>query len=122
MPSDVIEIRTVEEFEQKLSSQENHNDILICKFSPYCSISLNAERVFFKWLESLPEKVNLNVIKVDVISARPVSNHIANLFKIRHESPQIIWLSDESKIRWQGSHFQISADNLNEALNNLPVR
>ena len=92
------------------------------KFSPYCSISLNAEKVFFKWLEKLPENVNLDIIRLDVVSSKQVSNHIAHLFKIRHESPQVIWLSPESKVRWHGSHFQITSENLDEVLKTLSIQ
>ena len=51
-----------------------------------------------------------------VIEDRPVSNHIAEEFEIKHESPQIL-LFDDGKVSWSTSHWKITRDSIKEALN-----
>lgn len=51
-----------------------------------------------------------------VIEAREISNAIAGQLGIRHESPQAIVIKDGKPI-WSASHWSITADSLDEALN-----
>jgi bacillithiol system protein YtxJ len=97
--------------------KENHSsETLIFKYSPMCGVSFNVERKFNNWLENLPEDKNLTCAKVNVITARALSREIAAELNITHESPQLIWLDEEGKVKWHASHYDINEDELNSNL------
>jgi bacillithiol system protein YtxJ len=50
-----------------------------------------------------------------VIESREISNRLAELTKVRHESPQII-LCREGKAVWNASHYAITRDAVERAL------
>ena len=52
---------------------------------------------------------------LDLLSNRPVSNHIAERFSVYHESPQIILIKD-GEVEYDASHFDITIEELNESL------
>lgn len=82
---------------------------LIFKLSPICPTSHTAERNFNTFVAALPEDPNLHIYSVDVIGARPVSQHIAADTGIQHESPQALLIMGGQRIAWQASHGDINA-------------
>ncbi|GER67350.1 hypothetical protein BpJC4_18210 [Weizmannia acidilactici] len=50
-----------------------------------------------------------------VIEDRPVSNHIAETFGIRHESPQI-FLLENGEVRWNEDHAKITREAIQQAV------
>ena len=60
----------------------------IFKHSTRCSISLMAKKAFEADWTAIPADVNLYFL--DLIKHRDVSAAIAELFKVHHESPQIL--------------------------------
>jgi bacillithiol system protein YtxJ len=55
------------------------------------------------------------VYVVKVIEARPVSNAVAERLNVQHQSPQIILVRGGAAV-WSASHFNITAESMNEAL------
>jgi bacillithiol system protein YtxJ len=102
-------------FDEIVDNLVEGNQLLIFKASPRCFTSLMIEKKFNEWyLENKSD--DLKLVKVNVVSQRPLSNLIAEKYKIRHESPQLIWLDHNEKVIWQASHHSISAEVLDELL------
>jgi bacillithiol system protein YtxJ len=53
---------------------------------------------------------------VDVISSKSLSRRIAKDLKIAHESPQLLWLDKEMKVKIHASHYDINEELLNRHL------
>jgi bacillithiol system protein YtxJ len=80
---------------------------IIFKHSTRCSISMMAKRRFELDWDSLPEELPLYFL--DLIQYREISNQIAQLFHVYHESPQLLLIKDGECILDQ-SHGGISID------------
>ena len=98
----------------QLQSPDQLNEIknlpgysLIFKHSTRCSISMMAKRRFELDWDSLPEELPLYFL--DLIQYREISNQIAQLFHVHHESPQLLLIKDGECILDQ-SHGGISVD------------
>jgi thioredoxin 1 len=52
---------------------------------------------------------------ITVQTHRPVSDAVAKLLGVRHETPQAILLRD-GKVVWNASHFRITATELDKAV------
>ena len=98
----------------QLQSTDQLNEIknlpgysIIFKHSTRCSISMMAKkRLELDW-DDLPE--NLPLYFLDLIQYREISNQIAQLFHVYHESPQLLLIKDGECILDQ-SHGGISVD------------
>ncbi|MFA8343995.1 MAG: bacillithiol system redox-active protein YtxJ [Rhodothermaceae bacterium] len=106
-----MELTTVNEFEEIVSADSSEKEIIIFKYSPICPISKRIEREFDRWFES--KNSDLTLYKINVISSRTLSTHLADYFNITHESPQLIWLDEELKVKANNSHYQIDEEFLN---------
>ena len=96
---DVNQLQTVKE--------ESYNQpILILKHSTTCSISATAlNRLERNWKQ---EKVGeLKPYYLDLLRYRPISAEIASLFKVEHQSPQVLIIQNGECI-YDASHFDIS--------------
>ena len=80
---------------------------IIFKHSTRCSISMMAKRRFELDWDSLPEEIPLYFL--DLIQYREISNQIAQLFHVYHESPQLLLIKDGECVLDQ-SHGGISVD------------
>ena len=80
---------------------------IIFKHSTRCSISMMAKRRFELDWDSLPQELPLYFL--DLIQYREISNQIAQLFHVHHESPQLLLIKDGECILDQ-SHGGISVD------------
>ena len=89
---------------EKFMTDNNGNEVLIFKFSPICGISSSVERELDKFLSKNP---SIPILKIDVIFKRDISNKIADLFSIRHESPQLIELNKKHEVEKYASHYEI---------------
>ncbi len=96
-----------------IAGRPDGGDVVILKVSPICPVSSSIERKFDRWYTALPEDNDLTAVKVDVVAARDLSQRLAERYGIRHESPQAIWLDGDLNVKWHGSHFEISAAQLN---------
>lgn len=86
---------------------------LIFKHSTRCSISLMAKRSFeFDW-DKIPADTKLYFL--DLIANRDISNEIAELFQVAHQSPQILLIKDGDCVL-EASHSDISAEEVAEVI------
>lgn len=86
---------------------------VIFKHSTRCSISLMAKRKFeFEW-ESIPAETPLYFL--DLISFRDISNSIAEIFQVHHESPQLLLIKGGDCV-YETSHSEISAEDVAEQI------
>jgi bacillithiol system protein YtxJ len=86
---------------------------LIFKHSTRCYISKSV-------LQQLEQEWTLDInavqpVFLDLIAHRDVSNAVADLFKVRHESPQALLIRN-GEVIYHASHEQISADAISGAL------
>jgi len=86
---------------------------LLYKHSHTCSICVMAKESIENRMDEIRKKADLNF--VNVIEARPVSNAIEETFEVRHESPQILLITDGASV-WNTSHFSIKAEAILKAL------
>lgn len=82
---------------------------VIFKHSTRCSISAVALQRLQK--STQPEEIDFHFL--DLISNRPLSNKIAEVFKVHHESPQILLIRNGECI-FDESHLAISMDEIVE--------
>ena len=87
----------------------NKNYILLFKHSPRCIVS----RISLSRFElGFDTKINISkFVYIDVINMRALSNEIAKVYSVYHESPQIILFKDNNVI-FQSSHSSISFSDL----------
>lgn len=111
----IKELKSIEEW-NNIKTESNDSELIIFKYSPYCSISASVERDFDQWVMSLSGEPKLSFIKVNVISERLLSQKIAHDLKILHQSPQLIWLDKNHDIKWTASHYKITIKELSSRL------
>jgi bacillithiol system protein YtxJ len=108
----IIKLNNRNEWEILIKEAGNSREIVIFKSSPYCGTSALCERIFDEWFNNICENTEITCVKIDVIEARQLSNFIAAESGIRHESPQVIWLDKNRKVKWHQSHFSITEETL----------
>ncbi|MCB0515438.1 MAG: bacillithiol system redox-active protein YtxJ [Chitinophagales bacterium] len=80
----------------------------IFKHSTRCSISLMAKkRLEREWANSFSQE-NLPLYYLDLLTYRPISNAVAQLSSVEHQSPQLIVIY-QGKLLYATSHNDISA-------------
>ena len=90
--------------------------ILIFKHSITCGSSEVAREEVEELSESIEREgwpVDLFVVRVQ--AARAVSNEIETRMRVRHESPQILLISN-GQVVWRASHFRVTATAMAAAL------
>jgi bacillithiol system protein YtxJ len=91
---------------ENLLTDSTNKPVIVFKHSNACSISARA----YREMEKLD---NVNLLEVQ--SARAISNEVADLTGIRHETPQVIILRD-GKAVWNASHFDVVAADVMKAV------
>ncbi len=86
--------------------------VVIYKHSPICFLSFLARPKVRRFESKRPE---VPVFMVNVIKQRGLSEQIADDLGVRHESPQVIVLT-EGSVAWHASHQDVSANRLLEAV------
>lgn len=82
--------------------------VLIYKHSTRCNISRSAlDRLERKWDATVAKNVKRYFL--DLLSYRNVSNRIAELFQVEHQSPQVLVISNGKSVL-DLSHFDIDFD------------
>lgn len=102
-------IRDINEFEDFAKEQSSY---LLIKHSLTCPISQGAFEEFENFMEDHPD---VEAYFLYVQDARPLSNHIAEKFGVKHESPQVFFIKD-NKVAWHASHWNITYDALTKAV------
>lgn len=85
----------------------------IFKHSTRCAVSAMAKRNFERSWDAIPEGTSLYFL--DLITHRDVSNYIAEIFQVHHESPQLLLIKDGECVL-DASHSDISAEEIAEVI------
>jgi bacillithiol system protein YtxJ len=104
--SDVAELETA-------ITESHERPVLVFKHSRTCGISCEALDELHTHIDAANAVAAYKLITVQ--SHRRVSDEVATRFGIRHESPQAILLKDGRPV-WTGSHFRITARQLDTVL------
>ena len=101
--------------EQLRSAIENSSlkPIILFKHSTRCSISSMAKSRFENNWNT--ENKNVSIFHLDLIAHRNISNEIAEITGVEHQSPQAIVLKNKEVI-YQATHSDIDAKSINEIL------
>lgn len=86
---------------------------IILKHSNSCGTSFFAKKDLE--ISGFWDNKNANLSIIDVIRNRPVSLYFADKVGIRHESPQLVIISNKEVI-WHGSHSVVNRSNVEKAL------
>ena len=98
---------------EEIKEASKKTPIVIFKHSTRCSISSMAlNRLERSW--DIPEN-SLQPYLLDLITYRNISNTIADIFEVEHQSPQLLLIID-GKATYNTSHMSISLDDLKSHL------
>lgn len=105
-----IQLTTLDQL-QEIKAATGYSAIF--KHSTRCSISMMARKRFEIDWSAIPE--GTPVYFLDLIAYREVSNTIADIFQVHHESPQLLLIKDGECI-YETSHGEISAEEMAEQI------
>jgi bacillithiol system protein YtxJ len=108
-----IELTTIEELESAIESSTSRA-VLLFKHSTRCSISSMAKSRFENNWNS--EIENCDLYYLDLIAHRDISNKIAEITGIEHQSPQAIVLKNK-KVIYEATHSSIDAKEIEISIN-----
>lgn len=95
---------------EQLKKDSHNHPVVIFKHSTRCSISSMAlSRLERAWNEQ--EMQGIDVYFLDLIRYRDVSQHVAESFRIMHQSPQLLLIRDGECV-YDTSHVGISYQTL----------
>lgn len=110
-----IELKALDQLE-KIKNESAEQPVLIFKHSYRCNISRTSlDRLERKWNDA--EMANVKPYFLDLLSYREISDQLVNLFKVEHESPQILLIANGKSIL-DLSHFAIDYDQIKTAVKN----
>jgi len=91
--------------------------VLIFKHSSACPVSAEANQE----VQALAQSDDVPVYRVVVQKNRAVSDDIAEMLGVRHETPQAIVVRNREPV-FDTSHFNVTAETLREELRRVPSR
>ncbi len=101
----------------EIKKLSNEKPVVIFKHSIKCPISAMAlNRLERSWNPS--EHKETSIYYLDLINYREVSNAIADVFDVHHQSPQVIIVKNEKAV-YDDSHMGISYEDITTNLNGL---
>ncbi|HLO11053.1 MAG TPA: bacillithiol system redox-active protein YtxJ [Pseudoneobacillus sp.] len=106
----IKQLHSIEELHQFVQQTGKQ---LLFKHSTTCPISAKAHDEF----QAFMNDSDISAAIVHVIEDRSLSNHIAEEFGIKHESPQIFML-ENGEVKWNASHWKITQNSIKGALTN----
>ncbi|MCU0428875.1 MAG: bacillithiol system redox-active protein YtxJ [Cytophagaceae bacterium] len=111
---DWIEL-TEESTLEKIKQDSAAKTVVIYKHSTRCSISGAAlDRLERKW--SAEDFKQVDAYYLDLLAYRSISNKIATMFYVEHQSPQVLVIR-QGRCVYHQSHFDIQYQELKEVLN-----
>ena len=106
-----VELESVEQI-QSIKEESKNSPVVIFKHSTTCSISAMA-------LHRLQRKsVDAKVYYLDLRVNRNISNLVAEVFDVVHESPQVL-IIDKGKAVYHRSHSDINPSDVQDFLNSV---
>jgi len=112
--SKLNELTSTASFDQ-VWEQSTEGPVFVFKHSTTCPISAGAFDEFQKYVNTDSKDEAIYFLKVR--ESRDVSNHIADVTGVQHQSPQILLIKDKHVI-WNESHSKITEDSIKSALAN----
>jgi len=103
-----IQLNSAEQIDQIINLSKERSQVIF-KHSTRCSISSLA----WNRIQKSDGQNNMDFYFLDLISYRSLSNKIAEIFKVHHESPQVLVIKDGQCI-FDESHLSISMDEILE--------
>ena len=101
----------------EIIAESKTNPVIIYKHSTRCNISRSAfDRLERKWDASATGGVKRYFL--DLISYREVSNRIAEIFRVEHQSPQILVIADGRSVL-DLSHYDIDFESIKTAFQEI---
>ncbi len=102
-----VKVNTLEEFNEVV---EKNDTFLLLKNSTTCPISHAAYEEFENFVA---DQNDVACFYLHVQEARDVSNHIAEKYSVKHESPQALFING-GEVVWNASHWKITYSSLQE--------
>jgi bacillithiol system protein YtxJ len=95
---------------EKIITESEKAPVMIFKHSTRCSISSTSlSRMERNWNEF--EMIKVKAYYLDLIQYRAISNKIASLFSVEHQSPQVLLIKNGHSV-WDASHYDIQYEEL----------
>lgn len=101
-----IQLTDEEQLNEIVSKSENKPQVIF-KHSTRCSISA----VALQRLQKAKQPDGIEFYFLDLLAHRPLSNKVAEFFKVHHESPQVLVIKD-GKCVFNESHLGISMNDI----------
>ncbi len=114
---DYQEITSLDALAEVLQASDRQT-VLFFKHSNTCGVSMRAFNEFRKYLQA-PEGAGVRNCLIVIQSSRDVSDELARVTGVQHESPQAIIVSEGLAI-WTDSHLAIKSGALIEAVRRSP--
>lgn len=103
-----IPLTSEEQLEQLIANSAQKPQVIF-KHSTRCSIS----SVAYQRLQKAAQPEGLDFYYLDLLAHRPLSNRIADVFRVHHESPQVLVIR-EGRCIFDESHLAISMRDIAE--------
>lgn len=97
---------------QELSKSPNIKGVFVFKHSTRCSVSYMA----YKGLKTMWTFEAIPFYYLDLIKYRNISDEVASVFNVSHESPQLLFVQNGECTK-SASHFKVTVDTIHEWLN-----
>jgi len=107
------ELMTISDYTRAVAISKS-KPVLVFKHSTECEVSAAAYRRVAAWAKAKGRQAP-GLFLVKVIERRPLSQEIAALTEITHESPQAILFADGKPV-WNASHEAVTGDAIDTAL------
>ena len=101
-----IHLTDEEQLKQIVSKSQNRPQVIF-KHSSRCSIS----SVALQRLQKVSQPSDIDFYFLDLLSFRGLSNNIAHVFSVPHESPQVLVIRDGQCV-YEESHMGISMNDI----------
>ena len=101
-----IHLTDDEQLRQIITKSQSKPQVIF-KHSTRCSISA----VALQRLQKVAQPADIDFYFLDLLSYRGLSNRIAETFKVRHESPQVLLIRDGDCV-YEESHMGISINEI----------
>jgi bacillithiol system protein YtxJ len=113
---EIINLSDKKDWQEFIKNFQSDSETLIYKYSPICGVSYSTDQIIDEWIMLNKNNQHLRVIKIDVVLSRSLSRKIADDLNVKHESPQVIWLDREMRVKFHSSHYDIKKEELDKYL------
>ena len=110
--SDLTELDSVEALERTITASRERLVILF-KHSVTCGTSAQAHDELREHLSKAQHNAQYAIVTVQ--THRDVSDAVATRLNVRHETPQALLIQD-GRVVWEASHFRVTADAMQKAI------